>query len=487
MDLTPSASLGWRARPQRGLYASGLPALSSDEESLLLRLSARFSDWAKNNETNADDATNENNPSSSASSSGARAVIGKLLTRLLQEEGLEADADQSAYLAEAAHAHLLGFAPLDQMLSDESIEEVAVIGIGQPIFVYQRKTGWQQSDVRFTHFEHLTHIINKMARPLGRRITGQSPRLNALLPDGSRLHASLPPLSGGELTIRRHGARPWTVSDLLSSGSTTPDALAFLWLAFQSDSSVLVAGNTASGKTTLLNALFSFVPLSERVLVIEETPEMRLAHPHRVCLVSNDELGVNLSELTRDSLRMRPDRVIVGEVRTPPEAQGFVETLLSGQARGSYATFHAQSASEALRRLAHLGASPDDLSSLDFIVLQRRIARYDVRTKKQQELRRMLGIWMLQNNGEGEKKKNKEEAPSSLSLIPVFSYDARADKLKPAAGISAAFSRLSSRLGLSAAQIKSAYSSRRSFLSSPSSSAGTPSQQLSKMQSHAYR
>ncbi|MDE1798548.1 MAG: CpaF family protein, partial [Candidatus Micrarchaeota archaeon] len=319
MEPQNSKRLGWHARPQRGLYPSGLPTLSPDEEELLVLLSERFADWAKTHDA--------------ASPEAARAAVEHLLPRLLSSRGLEADEDQLQYLARAAAAHLAGFAPLDSMLADDSIEEVAVIGLNRPVYVYRRKNGWQPADAQFTSLEHLTHVINKMARPLGRRITGSSPRINALLPDGSRLHASLPPLSAGELTVRRHGARPWTASDLLASGSTTPDALAFLWLAFQSDSSLLVAGNTASGKTTLLNALFSFVPLSERVLVIEETPEIRLEHPHRVALVSNEELGVNLSELVRDSLRMRPDRVIVGEVRTPAEAQGFVETLLSGQAR----------------------------------------------------------------------------------------------------------------------------------------------------------
>jgi Flp pilus assembly CpaF family ATPase len=500
MDSTPVATLGWHARPQRGLYVSSLPSLSAEEEDLLVRLSERFADWSKSHEPSGPESV--------------RKAVEQLLPHLLQEDGLEADEDQLTYLTHAAVTHLSGFAPLDKMLTDETIEEVAVIGLHQPIYIYARKIGWQPTDAQFTSLEHLTHLINKMARPLGRRITGQSPRLNALLPDGSRLHASLPPLSAGELTIRRHGARPWTVSDLLSSKSTTSDALAFLWLAFQSDSSVLVAGNTASGKTTLLNALFSFVPITERVLVIEETPEIRLLHPHRVSLVSNEELGITLSDLVRDSLRMRPDRVIVGEVRTPPEAQGFVETLLSGQARGSYATFHAQSAPEALRRFAHLGASPDDLSSLDFIVLQRRIARYEPRSKKQQELRRMLGIWMLQSNDEKENHLPKPTtrhsksfshalssnlsplptssfAPSSdsssLQLVPLFSYDSRTDKLHPAPGLSIALERVAARLGLTSAQIKLAYASRRKFWSSSTSRTGTPEQQLGKIQTHAYR
>lgn len=466
---TPSSALGWRATPHKRLHPCGLPALSDEEISFLLDLSARYLDWSKHHDA--------------SEPARARSAVEELMGRMMEEAGLELDADQREYLARAALSHLAGFAPLDALLADPGLEEIAIAGLGQPVRVYSRKAGWRDTDATLTSLDHLGHLINKMARPLGRRITAQSPRLNALLPDGSRLHASLPPLSGGELTIRLHSAKPWSVSDLLASGSTSPSALAFLWLAFQSDSALMVAGNTASGKTTLLDTLLGFIPLSERLVLIEETPELRPAHPHQVRLVCSDELGVSMADLVRDSLRMRPDRVAVGEVRTPAEAQAFVETLLSGQARGSYATFHAQSAPEALRRLRNLGAAEDDLASLDFIVLQRRIARYDARTRVQRELRRMLGIYRVVNPS-AEPSAARTPAPASLSLSPVFEHDWGSDALAPASGLPAALSLLGRRLGLGDKGAQAALSARARFLSKLP--AGSREKTLKLIQSFAY-
>ncbi|MCL6089301.1 MAG: Flp pilus assembly complex ATPase component TadA, partial [Candidatus Marsarchaeota archaeon] len=425
MASSDASSLGWSIRPGKGLADAKLPRLSDDEQAFVLALARSFREWSKHHDL--------------SSPADARAETERLLDAQADAQELELDDDQRKYLLSAALAHLAGFAPLDNFLTDHSLEEVAVIGLNRPVYVYRRKGGWEATNASITSLEHLIHLINKMARPLGRRVSAESPRINALLPDGSRLHASIPPLSGGEITIRRHAVRAWSAADLLASGSINAEALALLWLAFQSDSSVLVAGNTASGKTTLLDALLGFVPLGERVLVIEETPELRPPHQHCVHLVCNSELNVSMAELVRDSLRMRPDRVVVGEVRTPPEAQAYMETLLSGQARGSYATFHAQSAHEALRRLSNLGASADDLASLDFIVLQRRIAHYNPKTRSSQELRRCLGIWMLE---EGKEK-------SSLSPSALMLYDSKSDSLKPTPALSRGLERLALKMGLS--------------------------------------
>ncbi len=491
-----NSNLGWEISKSKPSYDSRLPVLSPDERDFLLVLSARFSDYSRSHDV--------------ADPEAAREAVGHLLPLALESEGLEIDDEQRQYLTAAALSHLAGFAPLDSMLCDPQVEEIAALGVDKPVYVYVRAKGWAPTNARITSMEHLVHLINKMARPLGRRITSQYPRLNALLSNGSRLHASIPPLSGGEITIRLHSARPWSALDLMSSHSTNAEALAFLWLAFQSDSSVMIVGNTSSGKTTLLNALFSFVPMGERVVLIEETPELRLLHPHRVQLVSSEELSIGMSDLVRDSLRMRPDRVIVGEVRTPPEAQAFAETLLSGQARGSYATFHGQSAAEALRRLRNLGISADDLPSLDFIVLQRRIARYDPKTLKQEELRRMLGIYMLRQKQVGNEKTDKKaasargkssvslsasslspsvfsssDAMSSIELVPIFTYDPRADKLAPAPGLGDALERLSSRLGMDRASAHSIYQSRKQFLSRLKPAA--PDDITKKVQEFAYR
>ena len=427
--------LGWKTEKEKRAYQSGLHPLSSDEQQFLAFFSDKFAEFSKNYDASSFEL--------------AKKGICELLPQILHAEQIDADEAQTKYLTQCAISHLAGFAPLDKMLCDPSIEEIAIIGVDKPIYIFERKKGWLQTNASITSLEYLIHLINKMARPLGRRITYQSPRINALLPNGSRLHASIPPLSSGEITIRLHSAKTWSVKDILDSKSTSCNALAFLWLVFQSDCSVLIAGNTASGKTTLLNSLFSFVPLSERIVQIEETPEIKLAHGHCVKLVSNDDIAITMPELVRDSLRMRPDRVIVGEVRTKREVEAFVETLLSGQARGSYATFHAQSATEAIRRLSNLGVSSDDLQSLDFIATQRRIARYDSHKKEQKEIRRMMGIYLVQN---------KEP-------LAIFEYNSKTDSLEPTKNLDAALELICTKLGLPQKEAKSLHSERSKFLS----------------------
>ena len=240
--------------------------------------------------------------------------------------------------------------------------------------------------------DYFVSLVNRLGRGLGRRLTAQKPRLNAVLEDGSRVHASMPPVSGCELTIRKFTREPLSPFDLLSLGTYGARALSLLSLCLQADLSLMLAGNTASGKTSSLNALLSFVPSSERMLLIEETPEISLPHPHQLRLVPFEEGGIPMTELVRDSLRMRPDRVVVGEVRSPEEARAFVESALSGQAKGCYSTFHAQSARDAVLRLRMMGCMPPDLEGIDLFVVQRRVSTYDAKTRKVGESRRVTEI-----------------------------------------------------------------------------------------------
>jgi Flp pilus assembly CpaF family ATPase len=285
------------------------------------------------------------------------------------------------------------------LLKDNELEEIAIIGINKPVYVYNMKKGWLETNLYFRNEETVIAVINKIARQVGRRITYQNPKINAVLPDGSRLHASIPPISNIEMTIRKFKSNPITPCDIINSGVYSLDAVAFLSLVFQSDYNVLIAGNTASGKTTTLNALFSFVPLSDRILIIEETPEINIPHPHKIKLLSNSELKISMKELVEDSLRMRPDRVIVGEVRTEEETASFIETILSGQARGSYATFHAQSSEEAVKRMLNLKISRYDINSIDFILIQRRIMKYDPLKRKYWEERKGIEISEIDDDG----------------------------------------------------------------------------------------
>ncbi len=314
------------------------------------------------------------------------------LASVCGEESLALKKDRAELLAEAMQMNLEGAGILSELIGDDAIEEIAVVGIGRPVRVFVRNAGWKETNCMLTSEEFAVNAVNKLARPLGRRITYATPRLNAGI-GNIRIHASIPPLSREmEITIRKFTAEPLGIPEIIENRTITAQAAAFLWLACAADSSVLVAGNTGSGKTTLLNALFSFVPLSERVIVIEETPEMQLPHEHAVRMLASEDLGIGMASLVRDSLRMRPDRVVVGEVRSPEETRALFDSLLAGQAKAAYATFHARSAGEALERLESLGARRSELDAIGAIAVCMRATLFDGRTGKAGETRKVAEI-----------------------------------------------------------------------------------------------
>ncbi|MEM4389323.1 MAG: ATPase, T2SS/T4P/T4SS family [Candidatus Micrarchaeia archaeon] len=401
-DNAPSI-IGWRISANgQADYVVPFPELSEEEEAVVGELLAQLREASKKQEMESREEV--------------EAKAKALLMQRCVAERILMEKDQFDYLVRAAVMTAHGFGVLDLLLADEELEEIAVIGLGKPIFVYHRTRGWLQTNALIDSEEHALAIINKMARPLGRRITLSCPRLNAVLPNGSRLHASIPPISNVEITIRKFRSNPISVPELIAFRTFSPHALAFLWAVLEHDVSLLIAGNTASGKTSTLNALFSFIPLADRVLVTEDAPEINIPHPHTVKLLANPELGIPLRELVADCIRMRPDRVIVGEVRSAEEVGALIETLLSGQARGCYATFHADSAAEAMTRLRFAGASAADLRSIDAILVQRRMLRRSGR--RLVEVRRAVEITeVVPSSGEG------------FRLNTVFSYNAKRDEL----------------------------------------------------------
>ncbi len=374
--MNGKGALGWRIT-RNGDYSIDLPPLSDSEEALVLAVEERLRAAAREKAAEPANADKE---------------IALHVSSYAAQEGIALDSAQKGYLAKYAKMHAYGFAFLDELVGNDSIEEISVVGIGKPAYVFMRKGGWLSVNAEFTDEKMLMDVINKMASCIGRRITLQHPRLDAMLPDGSRLHASLRPVSQGEITIRKFRQAPFSPREIVDSGAMDAKAMAFLSMLMQTDSSVLVAGNTASGKTTTLNALFSFVPAGERILITEETPEINVPHAHQARLVANRDMGISLKDLVYDSLRMRPDRMIVGEVRNREEVEALFDVLLGGQARGAYATFHAQGAEEALLRLRKFGVEEMDLGSMDAIIVQRRMLAYDPRKKTAVEKRRVVEI-----------------------------------------------------------------------------------------------
>jgi Flp pilus assembly CpaF family ATPase len=371
--------LGWRIL-EGGQYRLDLPILSPEEEGLIIAAQERFREGARFRDALG------------GADGGGRELACRMLEKAAAESGVYLERRQQEYLGMIASAHICGFAFMDELLADPDVEEISVIGPGLPVRVYIRKQGWKAVNACFDDEKAIADMVNRMSRNLGRHITMQNPRLDAMLPDGSRLHASLAPISCGEITIRRFRERPFSPAELVQNGTMESSAMAFLSIIMQCDFSLIIAGNTASGKTTALNALFSFVPANERIIITEETPEISIPHAHQLRLVANREMGITLRDLVYDSLRMRPDRMIVGEVRNKDETEALFDVLLAGQARGSYATFHAQSADEALIRLRSFGIRDEDRKCIDCIVVLRRMLVYDIKKRQAGETRMVTEI-----------------------------------------------------------------------------------------------
>ncbi|MFA6065210.1 MAG: type II/IV secretion system ATPase subunit [archaeon] len=312
---------------------------------------------------------------------------------------------------------------LTPLLHDPELEEIVINGPKKPIMVYHSIFGWLTTNATFETEGKIRTLINKMAAPLGRQLSYNSPILNAVLKDGSRLNASMSPIafSGINATIRKFKENPLTPISLVEYETISREAIAFLWLAMQTSCSILICGNTGSGKTTTLNALFCFLPKEERIVVAEETPELTLPQNHTIKLNTAEQLNITLGSLIDNTFRMRPDRVIVGEIRNTSEASAFVNTMLAGQAKGSYATFHAESASEALQRLSSFGIEKQTLASLDLIVVQKRLGIITNGARKEE--RKVTQICEVIKDSENQEVKAKsifEYSFEKKKLVKVY-------------------------------------------------------------------
>ena len=281
------------------------------------------------------------------------------LVRSLIEQWLEAETSvltgrQREHLTEAVLSELTGLGPLDALLQDPEITEIMVNGPDQ---VYVERGGRLSRCVTvFDDDAHLRRLIERMLSPLGRRVDEASPLADGRLPDGSRFNVVLPPLAlnGPTLTIRKFARQPLTMPQLVQIGTLTEEAAAFLGACVVGRKNILVSGGTGSGKTSTLGALSSFIPETERVVTIEDAAELRLLQAHVVTLESRppnlEGRGeVTIRHLVRNALRMRPDRIIVGEVRGG-EALDLLMALNTGH-DGSLSTIHANSPRDALSRL----------------------------------------------------------------------------------------------------------------------------------------
>ena len=251
-------------------------------------------------------------------------------------------------------AEAIGFGPIHPLLNDESVSEVMVNGPNQ---VYVERNGkLELTDVVFRDDAHVLHIIEKIVAPIGRRIDESSPMVDARLPDGSRVNAIIPPISlvGPSITIRKFAKDPFTIDNLLNFGTLSLEMAAFLEAAVKARLNIVVSGGTGSGKTTTLNVLSSFIPNDERIVTIEDAAELQLRQDHVVSLETRaanieGKGAVTIRDLVKNSLRMRPERIVVGEVRSG-EALDMLQAMNTGH-DGSLTTGHANTPRDMLSRL----------------------------------------------------------------------------------------------------------------------------------------
>jgi len=277
----------------------------------------------------------------------------------------------------------LGLGKIDILLKDAQLEEIVVNNHKEPVQIYHRKYGWLETNILIPSESRIRHFATMIGRNVGKEITNLNPLMDAHLSSGDRVNATLNPVSskGNTITIRKFAEDPWTITKFIKSKTISVEVAAFIWLAIQNELSILIAGGTGSGKTSMLNVVSNFFPPNQRIISIEDTRELVLpSNLHWVPMetrLPNPEGkgGIEMLDLLVNSLRMRPDRIIVGEIRRKEEAQVLLEAMHTGHS--VYATIHANTADEVITRLTN---PPIDLpkpmiSSLSLILVQNRNRR----------------------------------------------------------------------------------------------------------------
>ncbi|RIV22855.1 CpaF family protein [Alicyclobacillaceae bacterium I2511] len=322
---------------------------------------------------------------------------------LIQQEDLPLSRAERELMVQELKSEIEGYGPLDVLLRDNTVSEIMVNG---PYKVYVERSGRVElTPVVFANEAHVMRIIEKIVSPLGRRIDESSPMVDARLPDGSRVNAIIPPLAitGPTLTIRKFSRDPLQANDLVRFGTLTEEMVEFLQGCVQARLNILVSGGTGAGKTTTLNVVSSFIPTYERVITVEDAAEVQLHQDHVVTLETRppnieNKGAVTIRDLVRNTLRMRPDRIIVGEVRGA-EALDMLQAMNTGH-DGSLTTVHANSPRDALRRIEvmvlmtgmelPLRAIREQISSAIHLVVQQ--ARLKDGTRKIVQISELVGM-----------------------------------------------------------------------------------------------
>jgi len=419
------------------VYEIRMPKLSREEEELLGKIRDRAITELQIDPTAFPDPEER------------RRVFMNAVRKMIKAEAPQFSEGRVEVLADMIVQAMIGYDKLDPLVRDDNLEEIMVIGTNKPVYVWHRRFSMCKTNIVFREDRGILNIIERIAREVGRRIDQQSPLLDARLPDGSRVNATISPISldGPTITIRKFKRDPLTIIDLIKYGTMNTEIAAFLWILVDGlgvkPANILVAGGTGSGKTTTLNSLGMFIPPSERVISIEDTAELQLPVEHWVRLETRPpnlegKGEITMDDLVRNTLRMRPDRIIVGEVRGS-EARTMFTAMNTGH-DGCMSTIHSNSARETIIRLESppMNVPRIMIPALDIILMQIRF-----HSRKKGTIRRITEIAEI-SGMEGE----------SIQLNKLYKYDPAKDELVPTGVPSRTLNNLAHHTGMSIAEIE---------------------------------
>ena len=305
------------------------------------------------------------------------------ITNLINKHFPDADENTTNFLKSYLIQRSLGLGNIEILMDDINLEEIAINSSDEPVWVYHKKHGWLKTNVMLANEDQIRHYATMIGRRVGRQLTILEPLMDAHLKGGDRVNATLEPISvsGNTITLRKFAAKPWTITDFTKDGTISTEAAALVWLGAQFELSTLIAGGTATGKTSMLNVVANFFPPNQRIISIEDTREIQLPKflhwiPMVTRLPNPEGKGeVSMLDLLVNSLRMRPDRIIVGEIRRKREAEVLFEAIHTGHS--VYATVHANDADETVTRLTNppIEIPKSMLPAISMIVVQYRNRR----------------------------------------------------------------------------------------------------------------
>lgn len=309
------------------------------------------------------------------------------ITTLVSKHFPDADEKTANFLKSYLIQRSLGLGSIEILMDDQNLEEIAINDAEEPVWVYHIRFGWLKTNIMLSGEDQTRHYATMIGRRVGRQITILEPLMDAHLKGGDRVNATLEPISvhGNTITLRKFAAKPWTITDFIQDSTISPEAAALIWLGVQFELSTLIAGGTATGKTSMLNVVSNFFPPNQRIISIEDTREIQLPKflhwvPMVTRLPNPEGKGeISMLDLLVNSLRMRPDRIIVGEIRRKREAEVLFEAIHTGHS--VYATVHANDAKETITRLTNppIEIPKTMLPAISMIVVQYRNRRTGIR------------------------------------------------------------------------------------------------------------